>query len=388
MATIKNTNVVSNITNSEGLNSTRVSTSDFPYGDYSVANVAMVMNTVNTLASHIYSNFIPNDRIIPDKYKISEDADDSNIIFYKSVDSTDGEVSVTDKDDKDFLKYLITGQVLRDNIEFHKPKINGTYDYDQTFSFLLDTDPGDGNYAGRNNTIYCWQNGASSASWLGAKVNPNYVDTSITSSGISIKIDNQLKHKKSTDATSFSIAESTGESIELFDSNFNKYNFSFKDTGLLSSFVNTGTANILTKKEITDSESSKIAGNEYELTVYIPGTNNEVSQATLKFSKFGILQSVVKADSIYKLIKKTGSADTSKKIDVLVNSFNADGTLQYKELQFDTDGVFKSMSSSATDVSGGNKTINGSNQTFATGLKTFSGGIGLPSNTAGSITLS
>ena len=39
----------------------------FAYGEYSLANIAQVTNTISELAKHVYNNFIPNDRIIPNK---------------------------------------------------------------------------------------------------------------------------------------------------------------------------------------------------------------------------------------------------------------------------------------------------------------------------------
>jgi hypothetical protein len=56
----------------------------FAYGEYSLANIAQVSNTVSELAKHIYNHFIPNDRIIPSKKSDNQ----TDIIFFKKINNT------------------------------------------------------------------------------------------------------------------------------------------------------------------------------------------------------------------------------------------------------------------------------------------------------------
>ena len=138
MATIKNTSlftaltgVVSQITSNDNgykalsvikANFTENSTTknyvdSFAYGEYSLANIAQVTNTISELAKHVYNNFIPNDRIIPNK-KADKTTD---IIFYKKV----GTAYDTMKDTisgkaADYKNYIVTGQNLYNNIKYHK----------------------------------------------------------------------------------------------------------------------------------------------------------------------------------------------------------------------------------------------------------------------------
>ena len=81
----------------------------FAYGEYSLANIAQVTNTISELAKHVYNNFIPNDRIIPNKKADTK----TDIIFYKKVGNAYDNMSDTISDKAaNYKNYIITGQNL------------------------------------------------------------------------------------------------------------------------------------------------------------------------------------------------------------------------------------------------------------------------------------
>jgi len=293
MATIKNDNVVNNINipttegeaKTSGLSSERRDTSSFNYGDYSLANVAMVMNTVNALASHIYSKFIPNDRIAHTTYDIDDIQIGLNLIFRKTKNGET--LSVTDKDNRNYLNYLITGQVLSNNIEYHKPQINGSVDYSSSNNFLIDEAPSsaDGTDSARNNTLWAWDNAGTRGQWRTAKVSSKYESSSISvnsTDGIILRIDNNLKTAATASAELGAIATANEYTLKFINDSFLDSEAVITSAGLVKS-VRTKNSHHIAKKENTNQ-----TGN-FTFDVYVPGTGDAVKKMTLTFNKNGLL---------------------------------------------------------------------------------------------------
>ena len=182
----------------------------FAYGEYSLANIAQVTNTISELAKHVYNNFIPNDRIIPNKKADGK----TDIIFYKKVSNAyDNMKDTISGKAADYKNYIVTGQNLYNNIRYHKPFINNTQDYNESSYFITptgipNTEAGNALQAQRVGSAYVW-NASKNADWYrvhilsdapatGKTAYNDYVINSTTKT-LDIKIDNTLTGTGLTD---------------------------------------------------------------------------------------------------------------------------------------------------------------------------------------------
>lgn len=301
---------------------------NLPYGEYSLANIAQVTNTIKALAQHIYNNFIPSDRIIPSgatyPYMSSQNVNTTaDLIFYKFYDNHGTTTEVSNAGERadnvnfDFRKYLITGENLRENIKYHKPKINGNQNYNENNNFIIPSAPAQDNYTARNGTLYGGK--GNTAEFLGVKISQNYVKPdNTTKSSATLGNDNSITLNMSTpfNVDGSNVSANTDTPLTYIDENLNKNTLVISSGGIAKSKTNNNT--------------------------FI----NTVSSADRSFTFY------------------SGVAN--------------DGTLQTRTVNFSARGLITSITAAAPAT--GLKVINTSNQTFASGLKTFSGGIGLPSS--------
>ena len=175
----------------------------FAYGEYSLANIAQVTNTISELAKHVYNNFIPNDRIIPNKKADGK----TDIIFYKKVSNAyDTMKDTISGKAADYKNYIVTGQNLYNNIKYHKPFINNTQDYSESDYFIVptgipNTEAGNALQAKRVGSAYVW-NANKDADWYRVHILSDAPTTGKTAADdftidttnktLDIKIDNTL----------------------------------------------------------------------------------------------------------------------------------------------------------------------------------------------------
>lgn len=284
-----------------------------PYGEFSLANIAQISNTIKALAQHIYNNFIPNDRIIPSG-SVYKESTNSNVdlIFYKFNNNNEVTNSGTNFN---FRKYLITGENLRENIIYHKPKINGSQNYNSIDNFIVPTATSDPNFTGRNGTLYGGKD--NTAEFLGVQISQDYKEAN----------------------------ESTKSSAEL------------KNDFII--------LNMSTPFKVDNTPATT----DTTLT-YIDDTLNK---NTLVISSGGIAKSQKDENTFINTVEnaETGGSFT------FYSGVNDDGTLKTRTVTFSSRGLITKITD-AVDTSPSLKVINTSDQTF-TGLKTFSDGVGLPS---------
>lgn len=303
---------------------------NLPYGEYSLANIAQVTNTIKALAQHIYNNFIPSDRIIPSgvtyPYMSSQNVNTTaDLIFYKFYDNHGTTTEVTNAGERagnvnfDFRKYLITGENLRENIKYHKPKINGTQDYNENSDFIIPSALTGDNPTGRNGTLYGGTGGR--AEFLGVQISQKY------------------KAKDSNES-----------SAELKKNEKNK---------------NYITLNMSTPFKVN---GNVVDANAETSLTYI---DKDLNENTLVISSGGIVMSQTKVENSF-ANSVTGGANSFTFYSDVTN----DGNLQTKTVKFNARGLITSISGPTTTNL---KVINTSNQEF-TGVKTFKTGIGLPSS--------
>ena len=351
MATIKNTSlftaltgVVSQITSNDNgykalsvikANFTENGTAknyvdSFAYGEYSLANIAQVTNTISELAKHVYNNFIPNDRIIPNK-KADKTTD---IIFYKKV----GNAYDTMKDtisgkSADYKNYIVTGQNLYNNIKYHKPFINNTQDYNESNYFIAptgipNTEAGNALQAQRVGSAYVW-NASKNADWYrvhilsdapttGTTAYNDYLINSTTKT-LDIKIDNTLTGTGLTD-----------NSVTLLNDTLGKETFTFSSAGLV--------------KTVNKSDGYAISGDGLTgKTVNL--LTDTLEKRKITFTDAGLVQKVEKAGE-YTL---TGSVtDNSNSVIVLNKDFG------FEKFTFTDAGLVKEV-----DNTGENYTLTG-----------------------------
>jgi len=313
----------------------------FPYGEYSLVNFAQVSKTFQALAQHIYANFIPNDRIIPESDVNYEDANHTNVIFYrftKNAQDEDERVStagIENSANYELKKYLITGENLEKNIQFHKPKINGTQHYDENSSFQVITEaPANSpERARRKNNIYAYDDNGN-PDFYGAQISPDY------------------KEPVSPDFSSAEV-DSTNKIITLKISN----NFKKDDTG-----VNGDTDFYYTSFE----------------------SDNYLYKHTVSVSSGGLLKSDTKAAQPINKLLVNGSAATNHTFTVISDIDSSTGQIKTRTVQVEKSGLISSISEETTTdfqvVIGASGSA--SKQTFY-GVKKFNTGIELPSNQGG-----
>lgn len=333
----------------------------FAYGEYSLANIAQVTNTISELAKHVYNNFIPNDRIIPNK-KADKTTD---IIFYKKVGTAYDNMSDTiSGKSANYKNYIVTGQNLYNNIKYHKPFINNTQDYSESNYFIAptgipNTDAGNALQAQRVGSAYVW-NANKNADWYRVHILPDapttgktaYNDYLInsTTKTLDIKIDNTLTGTGLTD-----------NSVTLLNDTLGKETFTFSSAGLVKTVtksdgyaisgdgLNGKKVNVLTdnleKREITFTDAGlvkevKKAG-EYTLTGSVKDNSNSVTilNKDFGFEKFtftdaGLVQEVDNTGENY-AISGTGLSNNS--VTLLSKEFD------FEEFTFTDAGLVKEV---------------------------------------------
>lgn len=314
----------------------------FPYGEYSLVNFAQVSKTFQALAQHIYANFIPNDRIIPKSNGATPftDSNGTNTIFYRfqTTNGQESRVSTSGSDNDvpyELKNYLITGENLEQNIKFHKPKINGTQNYDENSSFQVITEaPANSpERARRKNNIYAYDaNG--NPDFYGAQISPDY------------------KEPASPDFSSAEV-DSTNKIITLKISN----NFKKDNTGVSGD----------TDFYYTSFES-----------------DNYLYKHTVSVSSGGLLKSDTKAAQPINKLKVNNSDVTNHTFTVISNIDSSTGQIKTRTVQVEKNGLISSISDEITTdfqvVIGAGGSA--SKQTFY-GVKKFNTGIELPSNQGG-----
>ncbi len=302
--------------NSTGLKIARAAdVANLPYGAFSSANVAMVMNTVKALANNIYANFIPNKRIL---------TDDSPILFYKNGNAQHpASGQAADDEQKSKFNYLVTGKVLKDNIEYHKPIINGSRDYNNTSNFIIPEMPANVNDV--KNKIFGY--GASAIGWFTAEVNTED-NFGITGSKIGIPINNTVK-KITTD-----VPAGTDEAAD--------FNISFIDGLTFSNGVLTKTKGQLTfdKKGILKSYQTGISDGTLTILdsgLVTAGAINSVKNVngTLKYDIYNF--------NTYGLITGAGDANNTllEPLTVVKNQNGTDPTAASLDFIYDSSGILK-----------------------------------------------
>lgn len=384
-----------------------------PYGEFSLANIAQISNTIKALAQHIYNNFIPNDRIIPGG-SVYKESTNSNVdlIFYKFNNSTEVTNAGTNFN---FRKYLITGENLRENIKYHKPNINGTQNYNSTNNFIVPTATSDPNYTGRDGTLYGGK--GNTAEFLGVQISQNYKEIDSNKSSAELKADHIILNM-STPFKVDNTPATTDTTLTYIDSTLNKNTLVISSGGIAKSqkdentFINTvenatsggsftffsgakddGTLQtktvtfsprgLITKiTEATDTNIKVMNINteteKDSFTFYSDAKDDGTIQTkTVTFSTNGLIKKISGAtDTNVKIIDKNAEAEKGK--FTFYSDVTNDGTLQEKEVTFSTSGLITNVTAAeGTD----NKVINKGSQTFE-GLKTFSDGVGLPSDGA------
>lgn len=334
----------------------------FAYGEYSLANIAQVTNTISELAKHVYNNFIPNDRIIPNKKADTK----TDIIFYKKVGTAyDNMKDTISGKSADYKNYIITGQNLYNNIKYHKPFINNTQDYNESSYFITptgipNTDAGNALQAQRVGSAYVW-NASKNADWYrvhilsdaptaGKTAYNDYVINSTTKT-LDIKIDNTLTGTGLTD-----------NSVTLLNDTLGKETFTFSSAGLVKTVnksdgyaisgdgLNGKTVNLLTdsleKRKITFTDAGLVQkvekAGEYTLTGSVKDNSNSVTvlNKDFGFEKFtftdaGLVQEVDNTGENYTL---TGNVtDRENTVTVLNKDFS------FEEFTFTEHGLVEKV---------------------------------------------
>lgn len=334
----------------------------FAYGEYSLANIAQVTNTISELAKHVYNNFIPNDRIIPNKKADTK----TDIIFYKKVGNAYDNMSDTiSNKTANYKNYIITGQNLYNNIKYHKPFINNTQDYSESNYFITptgipNTEAGNALQAQRVGSAYVW-NANKNADWYrvhilseapkaGTTAYNDYLINSTTKT-LDIKIDNTLTGTGLTDNT-----------VTLLNDTLGKETFTFSSAGLVKTVnksdgyaisgdgLNGKTVNVLTdnleKRKITFTDAGLVQkvekAGEYTLTGSVTNNSNSVTvlNKDFGFEKFtftaaGLVQEVDNTGENYTL---TGNVtDNENKVTVLNKDFG------FEEFTFTEHGLVEKV---------------------------------------------
>ena len=351
----------------------------FAYGEYSLANIAQVTNTISELAKHVYNNFIPNDRIIPNK-KADKTTD---IIFYKKV----GTAYDTMKDtisgkSADYKNYIVTGQNLYNNIKYHKPFINNTQDYSESNYFIVptgipSTDAGNTLQAKRVGSAYVW-NANKDADWYRVHILPDAPTTGKTAANdffidatnktLDIKIDNTLTGNV-TDRENTTI---------ILNKDFGFETFTFSSAGLIKKVDKSGgyaisgdglsgkSVNVLTdgleKRKITFTDAGLVqsvakAGNENILAGSVTNNSNSVTvlNKDFGFEKFtftdaGLVENVNNTNEKY-AISGSGLSE-NKTVTVLSKDFD------FEEFTFTDAGLVKTVNKGENYTLTGNVTDN------------------------------
>ena len=399
MATIKNTSlftaltgVVSQITsNDNGYKALSVIKANFTengkaknyvdsfaYGEYSLANIAQVTNTISELAKHVYNNFIPNDRIIPNKKADGK----TDIIFYKKVSNAyDTMKDTISGKAADYKNYIVTGQNLYNNIKYHKPFINNTQDYSESDYFIVptgipSTDAGNALQAQRVGSAYVW-NANKDADWYRVhilsdapttgKTAANDFNIDTTNKTLDIKIDNTLTGNVTNN-------ENT---VVVLNKDFGFETFIFSSAGLVKKVDKNGgyaidgdglssdkKVNVLTdtleKREIAFTDAGLVqsvkktgkytlAGSVTENSNAVVVLNKDFGFEEFTFTDAGLVEKVNNTNEKYAI---TGSGLEGKSVTLLSKEFD------FETFTFTDAGLVKEVSKGENYTLTGNVTDN------------------------------
>ena len=418
MATIKNTSlftaltgVVSQIASNDNgykalsvikANFTENSTTknyvdSFAYGEYSLANIAQVTNTISELAKHVYNNFIPNDRIIPNK-KADKSTD---IIFYKKVGTAyDNMKDTISGKSADYKNYIITGQNLYNNIKYHKPFINNTQDYNESSYFITptgipNTDAGNALQAKRVGSAYVW-NANKDADWYRVHILPDAPITGTTApDDYSIDTTNKTLDIKIDNTLTGNVTDRDNTAI-ILNKDFGFETFIFSSAGLVKKVDKSGgyaisgdgldnkSVNVLTdgleKRKITFTDAGLVqsvekAGNENILAGSVKDNSNSVTvlNKDFGFEKFtftdaGLVENINNTNEKY-AISGSGLSE-NKTVTVLSKDFD------FEEFTFTDAGLVKTVNKGENYTLTGNvtdrdKTVTVLNKDFSFETFTF-----------------
>lgn len=276
----------------------------FAYGEYSLANIAQVSNTVSELAKHIYNHFIPNDRVIPSKKSDNQ----TDIIFYKKIDNAyDTMTDTISGKTANYKNYIVTGQNLYNNIKYHKPFINNTQDYNESNYFIVPTGISASDTQtqnGRVGSAYVW-NSQRNADWYRVQVvaecpaqntlAADDFEVDDTNKRFNIKINNTL--------TGNGLSE---KKVTLLDKDFYEEEVEFTSAGIVKTVTK---GNHFKVKEGTEEISSDSVSFDVLLTP-VSETPDIVRQTTLTFNKYGLLTSfTTPTDTQYKLMHENNTQE-------------------------------------------------------------------------------
>lgn len=416
MATIKNTSlftaligVVTQITSNDigykalsviKANFTENSTTknyvdSFAYGEYSLANIAQVTNTISELAKHVYNNFIPNDRIIPNKKADTK----TDIIFYKKVGTAyDNMKDTISGKSANYKNYIITGQNLYNNIKYHKPFINNTQDYSESNYFIAptgisNTEAGNALQAKRVGSAYVW-NANKDADWYrvhilseaptAGKTAANDFNIDTTNKTLDIKIDNTLTGSITNNSNAvivlnkdFGFETFTLSSAGLVKKVDKSTGYAISGDGLSDKSVNVLTDS-LEKRKITFTDAGLVQkvekAGEYTLTGSVTDNSNKVTVLNkdfgfeeFTFTDAGLVEKVNNTNEKY-AISGTGLSNNS--VTVLSKDFD------FEEFTFTDAGLVKEVNKGENYTLTGNvtdrdKTVTVLNKDFSFETFTF-----------------
>lgn len=265
----------------------------FAYGEYSLANIAQVSNTVSELAKHIYNHFIPNDRIIPSKKSDNQ----TDIIFYKKINNAyDAMTDTISGKTANYKNYIITGQNLYNNIKYHKPFINNTQDYNESNYFVVPTGISASDTQtqnGRVGSAYIW-NSQRNADWYRTQVSSEAPATGKTAANdysfddkvFNIKINNTLS------GTGLS-----SNKVTVLSSNFELEEFTLTSAGLTKSVNKSDGFNVKKDETLVSGDTS------FNVLLYPSENGDVVKETTLTFNKYGLLTKyTTPTETSYKLM--------------------------------------------------------------------------------------
>jgi hypothetical protein len=265
----------------------------FAYGEYSLANIAQVSNTVSELAKHIYNHFIPNDRIIPSKKSDNQ----TDIIFYKKINNAyDTMTDTISGKAANYKNYIVTGQNLYNNIKYHKPFINNTQDYNESNYFVVPTGISASDTQtqnGRVGSAYIW-NSQRNADWYRTQVSSEAPATGKTAANdysfddkvFNIKINNTLS------GTGLS-----SNKVTVLSSNFELEEFTFTSAGLTKSVNKSDGFNVKEGETLVNVDTS------FNVLLYPSENGDVVKKTTLTFNKYGLLiKYTIPTETSYKLM--------------------------------------------------------------------------------------
>lgn len=266
----------------------------FAYGEYSLANIAQVSNTVSELAKHIYNHFIPNDRIIPSKKSDNQ----TDIIFYKKIDNAyDAMTDTISGKTANYKNYIVTGQNLYNNIKYHKPFINNTQDYNESNYFVVPTGISASDtqtQTGRVGSAYVW-NENRNADWYRTQVSSEAPGTGKTAAN-DYSLDNDKKVFNIKINNTLGGTGLSNNKVTVLSSNFELEEFTLTSAGLTKSVNKSDGFNV------KEDETPVSGDTSFNVLLYPPENGDVVKETTLTFNKYGLL------------IKYTTPTETSYKL--------------------------------------------------------------------------